>query len=167
MNRLSLYELSHEYLNALDALTDPEADIPLEAITDTLEGLEFPLQEKAVNVAKFFRNLEATANAIKEAERQMAARRKALENRARALKDYLKENMEATGITRIESPWFRLSIQNNPAAVEITDADAIPEDFREVIETVKIDKTAIKAVLKDGGDIPGARLVQGTRLAIR
>lgn len=164
---LSLYELSQEYLSALDALTDPEADIPLQAVNDTLESLEFPLQEKATNVAKFMRNLEATAQAIKEAEQQMAARRKALENRAAAIKDYLKSNMLATGISKIESPWFRLSIQNNPPAVAVTDESLVPEDFKEIVETVKIDKTALKSALKSGEDIPGAQLVQGKRLVIR
>ena len=167
MNKLSLYELSHEYLSALDVLTDPDSDIPMEAVLDTVEAMEYPMQEKAVNVAKFFRNLEASAKAIKEAEQQMAARRKALENRASALKDYLKTNMEDTGITKIESPWFKLSIQNNPPAVQITDAGLIPENYQEVIETVKVDKTAIKEKLKAGDEVPGAKLVQGTRLATR
>ena len=53
MNHLSLYEITHYYRNALEAFTDPEAEIPLEAALDTLEGIEGQLQEKAVNVAKF------------------------------------------------------------------------------------------------------------------
>jgi len=167
MNNLSLYELSGNYLHALDALTDPEADIPLEVVTDTLEGIEGELQEKAVNVAKFMKNMEATAEAIKEAEGQMARRRKAIENRVKWLKDYLKSNMEACGISKIESPWFRLAIQKNPAAVNIVDEDTLPDEFKEEIVTVKIDKTGIKNALKAGGDVPGAMLVQGTRLVVR
>ena len=79
MHNLTLYEISQDYLQALDLFTDPEADIPLEAAMDTLEGLEGQLQEKAVNVAKFMQNLDTTARAIKEAEQQMARRRKAIE----------------------------------------------------------------------------------------
>ncbi|MGZ5013148.1 MAG: siphovirus Gp157 family protein, partial [Methylobacter sp.] len=81
MNRLSLYELSTNYLQALDFLTDPEMDLPIEAVNDTLEALGGELEDKAINVAKFFRNMEATAAAIKSAEADMAKRRKALENR--------------------------------------------------------------------------------------
>ena len=167
MYNLSLYELSSNYLHALDALTDPEADIPMEAVTDTLEGLEGELQEKTVNVAKFMKNMEATAEAIKEAKIQMARRRKAIEGRVKWLKDYLKDNMEACGITKIESPWFRLAIQKNPAAVSIVDEEAVPDKFKEEILTVKIDKTEIKNALKGGGKVPGAMLVQGTRLVVR
>lgn len=167
MNNLTLYEISHDYLQALDAFTDPEADIPLEAAMDTLEGIEGQLQEKAVNVAKFMQNLDATARAIKEAEQQMARRRKAIENRARWIKDYLKNNMEAAGITKIESSWFRLAIQKNPEAVEIIDEASLPDDFKTEVVTVKIDKAAIKQAICDGAEVPGAMLTQGTRLAIR
>ncbi|HEC16028.1 MAG TPA: siphovirus Gp157 family protein [Sedimenticola sp.] len=167
MNNLSLYEISQDYLQALDVFTDPEADIPLEAAMDTLEGIEGQLQDKAVNVAKFMQNLDATARAIKEAEQKMATRRKAIENRARWIKDYLKSNMEAAGITKIESPWFRLAIQKNPGAVEIIDEASLPDDFKTEVVTVKIDKAAIKQAIRGGAEVPGAILSQGTRLVVR
>jgi len=166
-NPLALYELSQDYIQALDVFTDPENDIPIEAVNDTLEGIEGQLQDKAINIAKFMRNLETTAKAIKEAEQQMAKRRKALENRSQWLKDYLKNNMEKSGITKIESPWLRLAIQNNPESVDLVDEQAIPHKFREEVVTVKINKNAIKKVLQDGVDVPGAALKQTTRLAIR
>ena len=167
MSNLTLYEIGQDYLRALDHFTDPEVDIPAAAVTDTLDGIEGQLQDKAINVAKFMQNLDATASAIRDAEQQMARRRKAIENRARWIRDYLKANMEASGITRIESPWFRLAIQNNPVAVEITDEAALPDDYKVETVTVKIDKTAIKQAIHNGIDVPGAMLSQGTRLSIR
>jgi hypothetical protein len=167
MSNLSLYQLSGNYLEALDFLTDPEADLPIEAINDTLEALSGELEDKAINVAKFLRNMEATAEAIKVAEADMAKRRKALESRVKWLKDYLKGNMEACGISKIECPYFKVAIQANPAAVNILDEASIPERFKEQVITWKIDKTAIKDVIKAGEIVPGAELVSGTRLAIR
>jgi hypothetical protein len=167
MNSITLYELSQDYRQALDALTDPDNDLPAEVIANTLEGLQGSLEDKAVNVAKFFKNLEATAHAIKEAEQRMAQRRKAIEHRVASMKDYLKTNMESCGITRIESPWFVLAIQKNPAAVDVMDEAAIPDDFVEIVTTRKIDKTAIKQAIDSGTEVPGAVLTRGTRLAIR
>jgi len=167
MNNLSLYQISSNYLEAMDVLTDPEMDLPAEAITDTLEGLSGELEEKAINVTKFMRNMEATAKAIKEAESDMAKRRKALENRISWMKDYLKGSMEHTGITKIECPYFKLSIQKNPASVNITDEKAVPDKFKEQVISWKIDKTAIKNALKTGDTVTGAVLANGTRLAIR
>lgn len=51
-NHLSLYQLGSDYLHALDFLTDPEMDVPIEVVNDTLEGLSYALEDKAINVAK-------------------------------------------------------------------------------------------------------------------
>jgi Gp157 protein len=167
MKHLTLYQLSANYLEALDVLTDPEADLPMEAINGTLEALSGELEDKAINVAKFLRNMEAAAEAIKNAEAGMSKRRKTLENRVTWLKSYLKNNMEHTGISTIECPYFKLSIQDNPAAIQIVDEEAIPDQFKEQLVTWRIDKTAIKEAIKAGKEVPGAELVNGTRLAKR
>jgi hypothetical protein len=167
MNKLSLYALSENYRQALDFMTDPEMDLPMEAVNDTLEALGGELEDKAINVAKFLRNMETAADAIKAAEADMAKRRKALENRVQWLKSYIKGNMEACGISQIECPYFKLSIQKNPSAVNILDESAIPAQFKEQITSWKIDKTAIKDVIKAGGAVSGAELTNGTRLAIK
>ena len=167
MNKLSLYDLSTNYLQALDFLTDPEMDLPIEAVNDTLEALAGELEDKAINVAKFLCNMEAIAEAIKAAEEAMAKRRKALENRVKWMKDYLKSNMEHTGISKIECPYFKLSVQNNPAAVNIIDEEAVPVQFKVQVITWKIDKPAIKVAIKKGEAVPGAILTNGTRLVIK
>jgi len=167
MNNLSLYELSSTYLQALDDLTDPELDLPVEAVNDTLEALGDEMETKAINVTKFMRNMEATAKAIKEAEAEMAKRRKSLENRIKWMKDYLKGSMEHTGITKIECPYFKLSIQKNPVSVAITNEELIPDKFKEQVFSWRVDKTAIKNAIKSGTSIPGAKLINATRLAIR
>jgi hypothetical protein len=70
-NSMTLYQISADYLEALDYLTDPESEVPMEAVTDTLEGFQLELTAKATNVAAFARNLDASAKAIKEAEKAM------------------------------------------------------------------------------------------------
>jgi hypothetical protein len=164
---LTLYQLSANYLQAFDALTDPDADLPAEVINDTLEALVGEWEDKAVNVAKFLRNMETTAEAIKAAEADMAKRRKALENRVQWLKDYLKNNMEHSGITHIESPYFKLSIQSNPPAVDIFDENLVPAEFKEPVVNWKIDKTAIKKAIQEGQYVAGASLINGMRLVIK
>jgi hypothetical protein len=167
VSRLTLYQLSANYLEALDALTDPEADLPAEVVNGTLEALSGELEDKAINVAKFLRNMEATAEAIKSAEADMNKRRRILESRAKWLKDYLKGNMEHTGISTIECPYFKLSIQDNPSAIHIVDEDAIPDQFKEPVTTWRINKAAIRDAIKAGETVPGAEMVNSTRLAIR
>jgi len=163
----ALYELAAEYRAAADKLAD--MDIDEQTISDTLEGMSGDLEVKAQNVILFTRNLESTAAAIKEAEGQMAARRKALENRAAGLRRYVLENMQFAGIQKIECPWFKLSIRDNPAAVEIYEPGLIPAQYMKTPEPPPPapDKTAIKAAITAGMEVPGAKLTKGTRLEIK
>ena len=164
---LTLYELATEYRSAANTLGD--LSLPEEVIVDTLEGLSGDLETKAQNVAFFARNLESTAAAIKQAEADMAARRKAMENRADGLKRYIFESMTVAGIEKIECPHFRLAIKNNPAAVDVFEPGLVPASFMRTPEPPPPapDKTAIKEALKAGQDVPGARLTSGQRLEIK
>ena len=164
---LKLYEIEQNYLAALDIFTDPDNEIMPEVVADTLEAIEGEFELKAVRVAAFAKQMEAEADAIKVVIEGMDKRRKALENRAKWLKDYVKTGMETLGYKKIESPWFVASIQKNPASVDVFDSEAIPEAFKHSVIEIKIDKAAIKTALSSGQNIPGAKLTNGTRLAIK
>lgn len=162
----ALFQLAAEHRALSDKLHD--LDLDDETIADTLEGESGDLVEKGKNVAAVFRNLESDAKQIKEAEQQLAERRKAIEKRAESLKQYLKTNMELAGIQKIESPWFVVSIKQNPEAVTVDDEEAIPRDyFKEIPASYQLDKTMVKHALKDGFDVAGVRLTRGTRLDVK
>lgn len=163
----SLYQLSGDYLAIANKLSD--SDLPPEVINDTLESLSGELEEKCTNVALFVRNLEATAESIKAAEKQMADRRKAIENKANSIRQYLQVNMQRTGITKIESPYFALTIKKNPPSVVIDDVEAIPAEFMvtPAPPPPAPDKKAIGEKLKAGEPVPGCHLEQGERLDIK
>jgi len=163
----ALYDIAREYREAADKLAD--LDLPPEAIEDTLESLSGDLEVKATNTAFVIRNLEASAAAIKEAEAQMAARRKAIENRAARVRDYLLANMMVAGIQKIECPFFKLSVRDNPPAVEVYEPGLVPGEYMRQPEPPppSPDKTAIKEAMKAGVDVPGCKLTVGKRLEIR
>jgi len=167
MTAITLYQLAAEYRSDLEKLAD--LDLPSDALADTLESLGGELQVKAQNVVAFMRNLETTASAIKEAEGQMAARRKAIENRVGRLKQYVLDAMQANDIQRIDCPLFSISIAKNPPAVEVFDERQIPEDYYTdpPPPPPQLDKKLIAQAIRDGHDVPGARLTQGVRLNIR
>lgn len=163
----SLYILTGEYLAIANKLSDSE--FPPEVIADTLEGLGGDLEEKCVNVALFVRNLEASAEAIKVARQQMDERRKAIESKADAVRKYLKDNMQRCGISKIESPYFALTLKKNPPAVIIDDAEAIPSDYMVTppAPPPAPDKKLIAQALKDGYTVPGCHIEQAERLEIK
>lgn len=163
----TLYELAAQYKTDLERLSD--LDLPEETVRDTLEGMTGDLETKARNVAAFIRNLETTAEAIKQAEADMAKRRKAIEARTERLKTYTLEAMTANGIDRIDSPYFALTVAKNPPSVDIYDIKQVPEQFMRQPEPPppSPDKKTIMAKLKNGEEIAGCRLSQGIRLQIK
>lgn len=163
----SLYVLASEYQSAASKLL--ESDYDEQTIADTLESLSGDLEVKATNVAMFIRNLESTAVQIKDAEKQMAERRKAIEAKADGIKRYLFDSMKRAGISKIESPYFALTIKKNPPSVVIDDASAIPAKFMVTPPPPPPtpDKALIKKAIVDGFDVPGAHLEQGERLEIK
>jgi len=167
MTSVTLYELATEHRAALEKLAD--LDLPPEVVADTLESLGGELQAKAQNVVSFMRNLETTAAAIRQAEGQMAARRKAIENRATSLKRYVLDAMQHNGIERIDCPFFSISIAKNPPAVDVYDERQIPADYftDPPPPAPQLDKNLIKQAIKGGFEVPGARLTHGVRLNIR
>ena len=163
----SLYLIAQDFRADADKLSD--LDLDDQTLEDTLASISGDLEVKSERVACFVRNLEATAAAIKDAEAQMAARRKAIENRAARVKDYLLASMMVAGVEKIECPLFKLSVRNNPASVEVYQPELIPTSFMRQPEPPPpaVDKKALAEVLKRGEEVPGARLTHGTRLEIR
>jgi hypothetical protein len=163
----SLYLLAHEYRAAADQLAD--LDLDEQTVADTLEGMVGDLEVKAANVAMMARNLEATAAAIKDAEAQMAARRKTLERRSQWLRHYLLESMQHAGLKRMECPQFVLAVRDNPARVDVFAQAMVPEQFLRQPEPPppEPDKMAIKEALESGADVPGCRLTRTQRLEVK
>jgi hypothetical protein len=170
MNTLTLFQIAAEYRQITDILMDSGADE--QTLKDTLEGEAWPLELKAQNYGFVIRNLQATAASIKEAETQMAARRKAIEKRAADLLERLKTGLEIAGVQKLECPHFALTIKKNPPAVEIFEPALIPASFMRMPEpppppAPAPDRKAIADAIKGGREVPGALLVQGTRLEIK
>lgn len=167
MTAMSLYAIAQEYRALVDYLADSQTDE--QAVLDTLEAEAYPLEVKAQNTAYAIKNLEATAEAIKAAEKEMADRRKAIEKRAANLREYTKTCMEIAGVSKIECPHFALTIKKNPSGVEIFEQTLVPAKFLRTPEPPppSIDKKAVADAIKAGEEVPGAMLTQGTRLDIK
>lgn len=171
MSGVALYVLAAEYQADLAKLA--ELDLDPATLRDILESLGGELEAKAVNVAMFIRNLEVGAEAIKQAETELKARRERVESRAESLRAYLKGAMEATGVLKIEHPMLRLSIKALPGKVVVFDELQVPPFFwREPPPSPPpparvIDKAAIKTAIADGETVPGAKIDKGTRLEIK
>lgn len=162
----ALYQLAAQY-RALSALGAEELDE--QTLLDTLDGLEGELTVKATNVAFYLRNLEAFAQTVEDAAKQLRTRAERIERRADAVRRYLLTNLQAAGVTKIEAPELTIAIRKYPARVVISDAGKIPADLYVYPEppTPYPDKKAIAERLRKGEAVEGCYLEQSERLEIR
>ena len=164
---LTLYEIAAEYKADMEKLAD--LNLPAETVRDTIESISGDLQEKSKNIGFLVKHLETLADGMKQAEEQMATRRKALENRIQSVKNYTLDVMIKHGIQKIETPYFNLSVVKNPPAVEVFDEGQVPAHFIRQLPPPppSIDKKSISETLRHGEDVPGCRLTQTVRLQIK
>jgi len=161
-----LYQIVGE-LRELTELADTE-ELPVEVIRDTLEGIEGELEVKATNIAKLTRNLDASAQAIREAARAMIERAERVERRADSIRAYLLWAMQAADIQKIECPEFKIARRKNPVSVVIDEWHELPDIFKVQKPSPLVpDKKAIKAAIDNGQKVPGAHLFQNERVDIR
>ena len=160
-----LYEITARY-KTLETLLEDE-NIEIEQIKEALDLVEEEITEKADNIAKFIKSLEADEKAIKEEEKRLYDRRKGVENKRESLKQYLYMELENAGIRKVKSTLFNIGIQNNPPSVNIIDQDKISAEYITTEIIKKVDKRAILEKLKNGEVVEGAEIRQGQSLRIR
>jgi hypothetical protein len=170
MSAVTLYELTAQYQQLAEELAG--LDLDAQTVADTIEasGITDALAVKAQAIEHIARAAELHAPVIDAEIARLQALKARRQKIAEGLRDYLKRNMEAAGIERIDCPLFRLSIRKNPAAVDVFDEKQVPLTLWSAPAPKppepKPDKKAIAARIKAGEDVPGARLVQATRLHV-
>lgn len=168
MTSVALYTLTGQYQQLLDQLADLDLDAATVADTIEASGLTDEITEKATGIEMVARSLEVPSAAVRAEIARLTALLQSREKKAAALRQYLLTNMQAANITKLESPLFKIRLQNNPPAVEIYEPGLIPAEFMTQPKPPEPapDKTAIKAALKAGIEVQGAKLTQGQRLVV-
>lgn len=156
---MNLYELTEMYQNLLDL------DLEEEELQGHLKNIDDEIEIKAENIAKVLRSLEAEAEAYKKEIERFTLKKQGAENRAKRLKAYLQEAMEAVDKKKFKTDLFSFNIQKNAPSLKILDESKIPEDFYKVER--KLDKVEFKKAVKEGLYEEAAELVQSESLRIR
>lgn len=168
MTGVALYELTAGYRHLLDQLS--EGDFDLTTISDTIEasGIVDDIAIKVAGIEIVARTMEMHTPALDAEIERLTALKKRRQNAAKGLRDYLLTNMQAMGITKLESPLFVIKLQNNPPSVDVYEPGLIPAEYmtKPVAPPPAPDKAAIAKSLKANTDVPGAKLVQSQRLVV-
>lgn len=140
----NLYELTGDVLTLQNLLNSGEV-IDKELLNDVLTDTTADYEAKIEAYAKVIKNLTADVEAMKNEADRITARRKALENNIKSLKDRMFESMKTTGNTKIKGTLFTVAIQPNggkiPVIVDV-DTAALPDDLVKIEEKPDLDAIA-------------------------
>jgi len=161
---LSLYEIN-SMIASFQYEFDEETGELLNA--DELDELELAKEEKIENLCLYIKSLRAEAKAIKEEEGNLAERRKAKENKADKLEEYVGATLSGN---KFETP--RVKVQwRKTESVEIPDDALVPDELCENTIIRKPNKKIVKARLKkyedEGVEVPWARIVRKNSMSIK
>ena len=139
----------------------------------TLECVEAEFTDKAENVAAYVKVLSSEAKMLEAEEKALKARREQKVKQAESLKAYLMNSMQRVNLNKIEGVMAKISITKGRESTEITDPKAFVEwakvndDSLLKYKDPDISKTAVKAAIEAGREIPYAAVVRRPGLTIR
>ena len=166
---MKLYEITTQYQNIYALLQDPEF-AENEDILTALDQIEDAFENKAQQTIFMMKNIEAEIDPIDTEIKRLQAMKKARQNNIDRIKNRLRENMKAVGMSKLNCGLFSLSYRLQEAnAVELDETEFLANNLDEDLVTVKVtpNKTEIKRRLQHGEEIIGARLVDSEVLTIR
>ena len=159
----ALHEITGNH-KELMTLVDSE-ELTLEQVADTFDSIEGEFNDKAVSLVAVKENMQVNVNALDEEIKRLQGIKKTIVNRQESMLEYLRTNMEATGISKIESldkpPFFTITLAKPRDVVSINDSNKIPTDYLNIKTSMTPMKAEILKALKEGKEVEGASLAKG------
>lgn len=148
MSNLKLYEITNGFmdLNEKEELSEEERQEIGMQLADAL-------QTKSNNIIAYYQDQNTLLNAIDEEIKRLQEYKKSTKNKIDRYKEYVKSNMDLLGLEKISTDLGVISIAKSPISVEILDEQQIPDEYKEVVTTIKVDKKKIADNFKETGEI--------------
>jgi hypothetical protein len=160
---MNLYQITQEaqYLAALLETEELTPELEAELLINQEQ-----LQSKGINYAKVIANYQSESDAIDAEIKRLKAMKESRDKKVNWLTESLKKAMLVSGIEKIDSPLFKISLRRSEA-VEVDVVEALPASFQNVKNVVTADKMAIKESIKKGENVFGARIVENFNISIK
>jgi len=155
-----LYQISKDFLALQEATQNSEDadETMLMALNDTMGDVQLSFEEKAENLVFVMKNVAINAAAIDEEIKRLQAKKKTISNKESKFREYLRENMQKTGISKIECKLFSITLSKPTKTLEIINETDLPDDLFEIETKIVPNKAEIKKLLVAGEEVAGAKL---------
>lgn len=138
---MNLYEINDRYKSALQDLESIDG-LNRQVIDDSLAVFKDDLDQKCLSVAAFIKNLDAEAQAVKAAKDAMADRQKALENKAKSMREYLAANLPS----KLKNDQLTVTPLKGREKIVVDNVSLLPKSC------TKIEVKAVAAEVKENFD---------------
>jgi hypothetical protein len=140
---------------------DPALEHDEAALHDLLGPEEGDVRNVLARLLRGAVHAGAMAASAGEMADTIKGRQERYKRRAEAMRSTAYAILDAIGEVKVELPDLTASIRAGTTSVVITDPDAIPDIYVEVVTTRKPDKATILSVLRSGGEVPGCEKSNG------
>lgn len=163
MANFTLYELTEEARELQEMIEE----YPPETFSDTLEGLQLMIEDKADSYAVVNQNISNEIAALKAEEERLSARRKALESNQKRLQEAIKNAMKALGKKKIKTELFTFTVVKNGGLQPLKICfEKLLDRFKKI--TIEPDNDRIREAIKAGETIEGVEVLpRGEHLTIK
>lgn len=165
---MSLFEIDSNIRSFIDALyssVDEDGCI-VEGDFERLEELQMARETKIDNIALYYKECIASADALKKEAALLKKRADSAEKKAERLKTYLSNSMINSGNLTHESSKCKITFRSSKSVV-IDDVDALPKKLITKKIEYAPDKKAIKEAIDEGKKIKGAHIEEKKNIQIK
>lgn len=164
--QITLYQAADSVRDLLDQIDPETGELP-----EGFEQARALVATKAQACAAFVLDNEAQADMVEQHAKSLLERVKTARKRSQWLRQYLSSHMAACGVMSIKSDDGTFSAKleiGRDESVDVFDAAQVPADYmREIPAKYEPDKLLIKKAIKDGFNVPGAKMTVKDRLTLR
>lgn len=165
-----LQRLMADYDRVVDdsSLSDDEKDRRITDLFGVMSEVGYEFDQKAENVARYIKVLEATAEAARKESQRVAQYARDAENKAERLGKYLIRNMEISGRQKIDGQFVKLSLAKKPDELFIGLEELVPTEYMRVkYEPLKNEIKKYLRELPEGEECDWARMVPVAEKSLR
>lgn len=160
---MSIYNITDDFSQIMAEIESNGGEISPE-IDEKLQINQLNLIEKTTNYIHVIKTLDSECDIIDVEIKRLQELKKQRSNFTQSLKDRLKNAMQAMELTEIKTALNKINFRKSES-IEVIDESILPSNV--LIYEPKIDKKKIKEIIKNGGNVPGAKIVENQNLQIK
>lgn len=134
----TLYELTGKYVELLQLAQTAATEEDLQMFRDTFESLDATINDKLEGCCAVIRELEGKQALLTDEIGRLSTKKKTIQNSIDNLKGYMKNNMEALEIDKVDTGIFNISIAKNGGKRKLK-LLVKPEDLPKELQSIKIE----------------------------